>query len=115
MSLDDFGTGFASLTHLQRLPVDEINIDRSFVSELGKTRSGTAIVKSMIHLGRNMEIDVVAEGVETAKQAALLKELGCRFAQGYYYSKPLPAAQFGPMWHAPIGATAKNSESHEIR
>jgi EAL domain-containing protein (putative c-di-GMP-specific phosphodiesterase class I) len=100
VSLDDFGTGFASLTHLQRLPVNEIMIDRSFVCDLGKSR--TAIVKSMIHLGRNMGIDVVAEGVETPRQAALLKELGCRYAQGYYFSKPLPATEFGPIWCAVI-------------
>jgi EAL domain-containing protein (putative c-di-GMP-specific phosphodiesterase class I) len=98
VSLDDFGTGFASLTHLQRLPVDEIKIDKSFVKDLGKGRSGTAIVKSMIHLGRNMGVDVVAEGVETAEQAELLKEWGCRFAQGYYFHRPMPASEFGPIW-----------------
>lgn len=100
VSLDDFGTGFASLTHLQRLPVDEIKIDRSFVADLGRDRSGTAIVKSMIHLGQNMGVDVVAEGVETAAQAALLKEWGCRFAQGYYFYRPLPAKYFGRIWCA---------------
>lgn len=57
-------------------------------------------MKSMIHLALNMGIDVVAEGVETAEQAALLKEWGCRYAQGYYFSKPLPAAEFGPIWCA---------------
>lgn len=100
VSLDDFGTGFASLTHLQRLPVSEIKIDRSFVSDLGQRGTGTAIVKSMIHLALNMGIDVVAEGVETAEQAQLLQEWGCRYAQGYYFSKPLPADEFGAIWCA---------------
>lgn len=102
VSLDDFGTGFASLTHLQRLPVNEIKIDRSFVTDLGKSRSATAIVKSMIHLGRNMGVDVVAEGVETAEQAALLTEWGCRFAQGYHFYRPLPAHEFARIWRAVI-------------
>lgn len=94
VSLDDFGTGFASLTHLQRLSVNEIKIDRSFVSALGTGGSGEAIVKSMIGLGRSMGVDVVAEGVETSLQASLLRAWGCRFAQGYYFNRPLPGQEF---------------------
>ncbi|MDJ1466134.1 GGDEF domain-containing phosphodiesterase [Nitratireductor sp. GZWM139] len=111
VSLDDFGTGFASLTHLQRLPVNEIKIDKSFVNDLGKDSSGTAIVKSMIHLGRNMGVDVVAEGVETAEQAALLKEWGCRFAQGYHFHRPLSASEFGPIWRTVILGAPKAAMS----
>ena len=95
ISLDDFGTGFASLTHLQKLPVNEIKIDQSFVKDLADRGPNAAIVKSMINLGVGMGVDVVAEGVETGDQARLLREWGCRFAQGYYFFKPMPAKEFG--------------------
>ncbi|SFJ48014.1 diguanylate cyclase domain-containing protein [Aerobium aerolatum] len=94
VSLDDFGTGFASLTHLQQLPVNEIKIDQTFVRDLMREGPNAAIVKSMIGLGLNMGIDVVAEGVETAEQGELLREWGCRYAQGYFYHRPMPAKDF---------------------
>lgn len=97
VSLDDFGTGFASLTHLQQLPVNEIKIDQTFVRDLKREGPNAAIVKSMIGLGLNMGIDVVAEGVETAKQAELLREWGCRYAQGYFYHRPMPAKDFATL------------------
>lgn len=89
ISLDDFGTGYASLTHLQRFPVDEIKIDRSFIEGLSVDSSNAAIVKAMINLGRNLGMDVVAEGVETTTQALLLRSWGCDVAQGFLYSRPM--------------------------
>ena len=94
VSLDDFGTGFASLTHLQQLPVNEIKIDQTFVRDLRPEGPNAAIVKSMISLALNMGIDAVAEGVETAGQALLLRQWGCRYAQGYYFHPPLRAHDF---------------------
>jgi diguanylate cyclase (GGDEF)-like protein/PAS domain S-box-containing protein len=94
ISLDDFGTGFASLTHLQQLPVNEIKIDQTFVHDLNPEGSNAAIVKSMISLALNLGIDVVAEGVETADQALLLRQWGCRYAQGYYFHRPIRASDF---------------------
>lgn len=91
ISLDDFGTGYASLTHLQRFPVDEIKIDRSFIDGLAVDSSNAAIVKAMINLGRNLGMDVVAEGVETTTQALLLRSWGCDVAQGFLYSRPMAA------------------------
>lgn len=91
VSLDDFGTGYASLTHLQRFPVDEIKIDQSFIRELAIDSSNAAIVKAMINLGRNLGMEVVAEGVETPTQALLLKSWGCHVAQGFLYARPMPA------------------------
>ncbi|RYG68137.1 EAL domain-containing protein, partial [bacterium] len=112
VSLDDFGTGYASLTHLRKLPVNEIKIDQSFVKDLSDGGPNAAIVKSMIALGLSMGVDVVAEGVETAEQATLLLEWGCRFAQGYYFFKPMPAAEFGRLLESQsdhAGGTAINS------
>lgn len=91
ISLDDFGTGYASLTHLQRFPVDEIKIDKSFIGGLAVDSSNAAIVKAMINLGRNLGMDVVAEGVETTTQALLLRSWGCDVAQGFLYSRPMAA------------------------
>lgn len=98
ISLDDFGTGFASLTHLQKLPLNEIKIDRSFVEGITAGGPNAAIVKSMISLANNMGVDVVAEGVETADQARLLREWGCGYAQGYHFYKPMPGGEFSHLY-----------------
>lgn len=91
--LDDFGTGQASLTHLNRLPVDRVKIDRSFVAEIARDRREAAIVRAIAALARELGMSVVAEGVETAEQADLLRAAGCEFAQGFLYGRPMPGAQ----------------------
>ena len=95
LALDDFGMGFASLRHLGRLPLDALKIDRSFVAGLGGT-PGHAIVQSVIELAHRMGLKVVAEGVESAGQLALLRELGCDEVQGHALGKPLPADEVIP-------------------
>jgi diguanylate cyclase (GGDEF)-like protein len=99
-SIDDFGTGYSSLAHLRRLPVDEIKIDRSFVQELEAGDADDVIVRSTINLGHAMHIKVVAEGVEIPASWDVLANLGCDLIQGYFVSKPLPAAQFSAWLHA---------------
>ncbi|MDT8448021.1 MAG: EAL domain-containing protein [bacterium] len=85
-SIDDFGTGYSSLSYLQALPVTKLKIDRAFVSGI---MEDSRIARSVISLGRSLELQIVAEGVETAEQARLLKRLGCEYLQGYFFSKPL--------------------------
>ena len=93
IAIDDFGTGYSSLAYLSGLPVDEIKIDRSFVAAMDENLSDAAIVRSTIDLGRNLGLDVVAEGVETEETWLALRELGCDAAQGYFLSRPVtPAA-----------------------
>jgi diguanylate cyclase (GGDEF)-like protein/PAS domain S-box-containing protein len=92
--LDDFGTGFATLNHLTRLPVDRIKIDRSFVSRITAGGRDTALVRSLIALAHALGIAIIAEGVETPAQAAFLLDHGCRDAQGFLYAKPMSADAF---------------------
>jgi hypothetical protein len=106
LALDDFGTGYSSLTYLKRFPIDAIKIDRSFVSGLGRDHDDAAIVASVISLGRAIGKVVVAEGVETAEQLRALRGLGVDQAQGFLWSRPLPAADFTAWLDAPRAVPA---------
>lgn len=93
VALDDFGTGYSSLTQLYRLPLDVLKIDQSFVSKIIPCIENRTIVRAIINLAENLNLDVIAEGIETAQQKRLLDSMGCRHAQGYFFSRPLPADQ----------------------
>nr|WP_250885774.1 bifunctional diguanylate cyclase/phosphodiesterase [Shewanella jiangmenensis] len=93
LALDDFGTGYSSLSYLRRLPIDTLKIDQSFVRELPGAKDNCAITLAIIAMGEALGLKVIAEGVETQAQAALLRELGCTEAQGYLFSKPLLASE----------------------
>ncbi|MCP3938074.1 MAG: EAL domain-containing protein [Actinomycetia bacterium] len=89
-SIDDFGTGFSSLTHLRRLPIDEIKIDRSFVGQMATNEHDAVIVRSIVRLGHDLDLEVVAEGVEDEWTLESLRRLGCDRAQGYFFQRPVP-------------------------
>jgi diguanylate cyclase len=93
-SLDDFGTGYSSLAYLQRLPLDEIKIDRSFVSALPGNKDSAAIVSALLSMAQHLDLSVTAEGVETEWQLAYLRSKGCDRYQGFFFSKPLALPQF---------------------
>ena len=91
VSIDDFGTGRSSLSHLNRLPVDTLKIDRSFVGNICERRGNLEIVRTIVALAHNLGMDVVAEGVETGEQLAELRAMGCDYGQGYLFSRPVEA------------------------
>lgn len=93
ISIDDFGTGYSSLSYLHYFPIDTLKIDRSFIKDMLKNDSSRQLVKSIIALGKNLNLDIVAEGVETKDEAKVLKDMGCDLAQGYYFAKPLGEAE----------------------
>ncbi|MGB5452555.1 MAG: EAL domain-containing protein [Sedimenticolaceae bacterium] len=94
IALDDFGTGFSSLSYLKRLPVDAIKIDKSFIDDIPTSERDAALVDAILTLGDRLNNDIIAEGVETVQQRDWLVAHGCRYLQGYYFSKPLPQARF---------------------
>jgi EAL domain-containing protein (putative c-di-GMP-specific phosphodiesterase class I) len=97
ISIDDFGTGYSNLARLRQLPVDRIKVDRSFVAGLGHDANAEMIVRAIITLGRNLGVQVVAEGVERKSQVDFLRSENCDFAQGYYLGLPMPAETFAAL------------------
>jgi EAL domain-containing protein (putative c-di-GMP-specific phosphodiesterase class I) len=93
-SLDDFGTGFSSLSYLKRLPLDQLKIDQAFVRDLQTNPNDAAIASTVVSLGQNLGLEVIAEGVETEGQRSFLTTIGCHRFQGYLFSKPVPIAEF---------------------
>jgi diguanylate cyclase (GGDEF)-like protein/PAS domain S-box-containing protein len=91
--LDDFGTGYSSLSYLKRLPVDRVKIDKSFVKGLGEEPTDTALVRMIIDLCHTLGVEILAEGVETFEQAALLRDMGCDLGQGNYFAEPIPGEE----------------------
>ncbi|WP_044895004.1 PAS domain S-box protein [Bacillus alveayuensis] len=104
IALDDFGAGYSSLLYFKDFPIDKIKVDRSFVKELPKKERDIAIIDSILLLSKRLGIEVICEGVETEEQASYLRMLGCKFAQGYYFSRPLTNGEFEDKY---IATTAK--------
>jgi EAL domain-containing protein (putative c-di-GMP-specific phosphodiesterase class I) len=92
--MDDFGSGYSSLNMLKDFPFDVLKIDREFFSESIASESSTWILRKIIEMAKGLGIRVICEGVETKDQVEMLQKIGCRYVQGYYYSKPIPAEKF---------------------
>jgi diguanylate cyclase (GGDEF)-like protein len=97
IAIDDFGTGYSSLSYLSRFPITTLKIDRAFIHDLGSNKNTAEIARAIIGLSRGLEMEVVAEGAETAEHIKFLIEQGCNTVQGFFYSRPLPAAEFEVM------------------
>jgi diguanylate cyclase (GGDEF)-like protein/PAS domain S-box-containing protein len=97
LSIDDFGTGYSSLSYLHRFPLDTLKIDRSFTKAIGQGGDSLEIVRTILPMANSLRLNVVAEGVETAEQLAMLRKLRCEYAQGYYFSEPVSADEAGAL------------------
>jgi diguanylate cyclase (GGDEF)-like protein len=112
LSVDDFGTGYSSLSRLEAFPISEFKIDRSFVSQVDQNRSKHVIVDAMIRLGKELQISVVAEGAETKAEVSVLRKLGCPYAQGYFFGRPMPEAKFVPLLDGKVLSFDQNDVVH---
>jgi EAL domain-containing protein (putative c-di-GMP-specific phosphodiesterase class I) len=111
LAVDDFGTGYSSLGYLRQFPIDFLKVDKSFVDDVGGagTTEDDALVRTILKLGESLKLQAVAEGIERPEQWHALRALGCRFGQGFYFARPMPAAEVGPLRaldHLPAGRSA---------
>ncbi|MCB1984960.1 MAG: EAL domain-containing protein [Burkholderiales bacterium] len=115
IALDDFGTGYSSMSYLKQLPVNDIKVDKTFISEMLEDKNSLAIVRSIITLSKNLNFTVTAEGIEKLNQAEILKSLGCDYLQGNYFSKPIHSKEIYSLLnrHWPLRATELNEVVHE--
>ncbi len=98
VAIDDFGTGYSSLSYLTMLPARQLKIDRSFVRDLGTDRAADSVVRAIVDLGRSLDLEIVAEGIENEVQLDVLRAVGCTLGPGYYFSRPVPAEVFERWW-----------------
>ena len=94
VEMDDFGTGYSSLSMLSAMPIDVLKMDRAFIKNIDHDEKGVQLVALILGIAKSLRVSVVAEGVETEEQVRLLKKLGCTLVQGYYFSRPMHAADF---------------------
>jgi EAL domain-containing protein (putative c-di-GMP-specific phosphodiesterase class I) len=102
ISIDDFGTGYSSLSYLTQFPADTLKIDRAFIQAMTASPKDKEVVKAVIGLGHALDLDVLAEGIETLMQYQSLRQMGCLYGQGYYFSKPLTADQMMAYLRSPL-------------
>lgn len=99
LSLDDFGSGYSSLNMLKDIPVDVVKIDREFFNGTVNSEKGRAVISTVVDLAKNLDMEVISEGVETLEQVEFLTEINCAMVQGYYFAKPMPISSFEELWH----------------
>jgi predicted signal transduction protein with EAL and GGDEF domain len=115
VAIDDFGTGFSSLSYLRRLPLDAVKIDRSFIEDVTRDPRQAALVRAIVELCQALDLDTVAEGVETAAQARRLVELGCELAQGFHFGRPMPASELSLARHRLSEQAARQPSAPALR
>ncbi|MBC2710796.1 MAG: EAL domain-containing protein [Desulfosarcina sp.] len=109
-SIDDFGTGYSSLSYLKRFPIDTLKIDRSFIFDSVNSKGDQEIIKMIIAMARNLNIDAVAEGVETQEQKDFLASYGCNSMQGFLFAHPVPVDQFKDLLERQKLASSRTKE-----
>ena len=114
LAVDDFGSGYSSLSYLERLPVEALKIDRSFVDGVGEKSDSTAIVYAIVSLSHALDLLTVAEGIETPQQLGRLRSMGCEFGQGYLFGPPQPADAFGDDPILTLASRARERQSGAV-
>jgi EAL domain-containing protein (putative c-di-GMP-specific phosphodiesterase class I) len=89
-AIDDFGTGYSSLSYLKQFPIDILKVDKSFVDDVGRSDKASALTRAIVEIAQSLNLDTIAEGIEEEQQAEGLRDLGCRFGQGYFFARPIP-------------------------
>jgi EAL domain-containing protein (putative c-di-GMP-specific phosphodiesterase class I) len=112
--MDDFGTGYSSLNHLHSFPFDVLKIDRSFVNRMTEGEQPLQIVRTIVELARVMGMEVVAEGIETLEQHNLLRDMGCRYGQGFLYAKPMTTEAVTRLLRAPSQVLSESAPSEAV-
>lgn len=110
LSLDDFGSGYSSLNMLKDIPVDVVKIDKEFFNDTMNTRKGRAVISTVVDLAKNLDMDVISEGVETREQVDFLTEIHCAMVQGYYFAKPMPISDFEKLWYEDLDDIQRKKE-----
>ena len=108
IAIDDFGTGYSSLNYLRKIPLDRLKIDQSFIQNIDINRGDEVIIQAIITMAKNLNLEILAEGVETQKQLDFLKSKKCGEVQGFYFSKPLRAEQLEELLMNPKGSIIEN-------
>ena len=108
LAVDDFGTGYSSLSYLRQFPIDTLKIDKSFVNQITSKPDDATIVSAVISMGKNLKHSVIAEGVETAEQYAFLRAQQCDEGQGYYFGRPMVAAELATLLQTGAWAQGRN-------
>lgn len=111
IAIDDFGTGYSSLSYVRKLPIDILKVDREFIKDINLDRNGEAIIRAILALSKSLGLKVVAEGVEEASQVAFLKDIGCDFVQGFFYSKPLSVIDLERRFRSGWGVSKASNEA----
>ena len=111
LSLDDFGSGYSSLNMLKDMPVDVVKIDKEFFSDTMNTQKGRAVISTVVDLAKNLDMDVISEGVETKEQVEFLTEIHCAMVQGYYFAKPMPISDFEKLWYDNLADIKRRKEA----
>lgn len=110
LSLDDFGSGYSSLNMLKDIPVDVVKIDKEFFNDTMNTQKGRAVISTVVDLAKNLDMDVISEGVETREQVDFLTEIHCAMVQGYYFAKPMPISEFEKLWYEDLEDIRRKKE-----
>ena len=114
LSIDDFGSGYSSLNMLKDIPADVVKIDREFFNGTVNSQKGRAVISTVVDLAKNLDMQVISEGVETVEQVDFLQDIDCHMVQGYYFAKPMPMKDFEELWAKDLAAAETERTQSDV-